>query len=70
MDGGTVAGTLLIVFLVLKLTRNIAWSWWWVLSPVWIDVVLSGIVLALMLTGVIAGLGFIRKHGRHGGHEW
>lgn len=25
--------TLLIVFIVLKLTNNINWSWWWVLSP-------------------------------------
>jgi hypothetical protein len=25
-----------IVFLVLKLTGLITWSWWWVTSPVWI----------------------------------
>jgi len=25
-----------IVFIVLKLTGYIAWSWWWVLSPLWI----------------------------------
>jgi len=29
------AGILTIVFITLKLTGNIAWSWWWVLSPVW-----------------------------------
>lgn len=30
-------GTLLfIVFLVLKLTENIDWSWFWVTSPLWI----------------------------------
>lgn len=28
--------TLLMVFVTLKLTGNIAWSWWWVLSPLWI----------------------------------
>lgn len=27
---------LLILFIVLKLTDNIEWSWWWVLSPLWI----------------------------------
>lgn len=25
-----------LVFVVLKLTGNIDWSWWWVLSPFWI----------------------------------
>lgn len=52
MDGGTVAGTLFIVFLVLKLTHNIVWSWVWVLSPLWIDAIASIIVL-----GVCAALG-------------
>lgn len=35
---------LTIVFIVLKLTRVISWSWWWVLSPIWISI--SLIVLA------------------------
>ena len=30
------AGLLTIAFVVLKLTKVIAWSWWWVLSPLWI----------------------------------
>jgi len=30
------AGLLTIVFVVLKLTGVIAWSWWWVLAPLWI----------------------------------
>ena len=29
-------GLLTIVFIVLKLTEYIDWSWWWVLSPLWI----------------------------------
>lgn len=29
-------GLLTIVFIVLKLTNYINWSWWWVLSPIWI----------------------------------
>lgn len=29
-------GLLTIAFVVLKLTGFIAWSWWWVLSPIWI----------------------------------
>lgn len=31
-------GLLAIVFIVLKLTVVIEWSWWWVLSPLWIPV--------------------------------
>jgi len=27
---------LLIIFITLKLTHEITWSWWWVLSPIWI----------------------------------
>jgi hypothetical protein len=29
-------GLLTILFIGLKLTGYIAWSWWWVLSPLWI----------------------------------
>lgn len=25
-----------IVFIVMKLFRVIDWSWWWVVSPIWI----------------------------------
>jgi len=28
-------GLLFIVFLVLKLTHVIDWSWWWVTAPLW-----------------------------------
>lgn len=37
-------GLLTIVFITLKLTRVIAWSWWWVLSPFWISVALIGVI--------------------------
>ena len=29
-----------IVFIVLKLIGVITWSWWWVLAPFWIPIVL------------------------------
>lgn len=35
---------LLVVFIILKLTGNIDWSWWWVLSPLWVVVGLSILV--------------------------
>lgn len=37
-------GLLAIVFITLKLTEVIAWSWWWVLSPLW-----GGFVLVLLI---------------------
>ncbi len=29
-------GLLAIVFITLKLTNYIDWSWWWVLAPLWV----------------------------------
>ena len=45
-------GLLAIVFITLKLTGYIDWSWWWVLSPLWIPfvVVMTIIVLLAMFT--------------------
>lgn len=34
------SGLLTIVFIVLKLTNVITWSWWWVLSPIWLPALL------------------------------
>lgn len=42
-------GLLTIVFITLKLCQVIDWSWWWVLCPIWIPVVLLGILLMLYL---------------------
>lgn len=38
-----------IVFVVLKLTEVIDWSWWWVLSPILISFSLLIIVLIIAL---------------------
>lgn len=38
-----------IVFVVLKLTEVIDWSWWWVLSPILISFALLIIVLIIAL---------------------
>lgn len=38
-------GVLTIIFVTLKLVGAINWSWWWVLSPVWIPIVLTVVVL-------------------------
>jgi len=36
---------LLILFIGLKLTGYIAWSWLWVLSPIWISALLAIVLL-------------------------
>jgi len=35
-SGLSLSTVVFVVFLVLKLTNNIDWSWWWVTSPLWI----------------------------------
>ena len=40
-SGGIGLGSLLLLtFIILKLVGVIDWSWWWVLSPIWIPVAL------------------------------
>lgn len=49
-------GLLTLVFIVLKLTGVISWSWVWVLAPLWIGVIVSfGLIL-------FVGLGFLVWH--------
>jgi len=41
-------GLLTVLFVGLKLTGHIDWSWWWVLSPLWITLVtVLGIFLSV-----------------------
>ena len=48
-SGGIGFGSLLLLtFIILKLVGVIDWSWWWVLSPIWIPVVLLMAVLILL----------------------
>jgi hypothetical protein len=43
-----------IVFLTLKLTGNIDWSWWWVTSPLWLPIaILFTVVFVLLAMGII-----------------
>ena len=42
---------LTLIFIVLKLTNNISWSWIWVLSPIWITTVLLIIIFAVIMIG-------------------
>lgn len=42
---------LLIVFIVLKLCHVIDWSWWWVLAPFWIPLLIA--IIALVIVTII-----------------
>lgn len=44
-----IPGLLLVLFITLKLVGVIAWSWLWVLSPLWISAGLMFIGLAIGL---------------------
>ena len=47
-------GALTILFTALKLTHVIDWSWWWVLSPIWIPVaVVLGIIAIIAIVMLI-----------------
>lgn len=46
------AGLLTIVFVVLKLCGVIDWSWFWVLSPLWISLSLLLFFVCLWILGV------------------
>jgi len=43
---------LTLIFITLKLTGNIDWSWWWVLSPILIYIATLGVLL--MIAGGLA----------------
>jgi len=50
-EGSNLTGVLLVMFIVLKLTNLINWSWLWVLSPLWIPV--SMVVVFTVLTALV-----------------
>jgi len=49
-----VINTVTLVFVALKLTGQIDWSWWWVLSPQWIS--LGFATAAIVVIWLAAGL--------------
>ena len=41
-------GCLFLIFLTLKLTGHIDWSWWWVTAPLWGPFALIGVVFGVL----------------------
>ena len=46
-------GLLQIVFIVLKLCKVIAWSWWLVLIPAWIEIGWSLLVIVMVILSAV-----------------
>ena len=44
---GGIGTILAIVFMILKLTGNIDWSWVWIFAPIWIPLALVVGILAI-----------------------
>lgn len=59
-NGLGIPGLLFIIFLVLKLTNNINWSWWWVTSPIWIPIIMvvSMLFLIFLIFVVMLSIGY------------
>lgn len=51
-------GLLAIVFITLKLCGVIAWSWWWVLAPLWIPAVSILQLLVIFIVIIASKEGF------------
>lgn len=48
----TFPSILTLIFITLKLTNYIDWSWWWILAPSWIGLVIG--LLLLMIAALAA----------------
>ena len=47
--GVSFCGLLTLIFITLKLTNFIDWSWWWILAPLWIPVGLIIFIVIILL---------------------
>ena len=56
-SGGIGLGMILfLIFMTLKLTGNITWSWWYVTLPLW------GPLLLVIAIFAIAGIAYVMKN--------
>lgn len=58
-------GMLTLLFIGLKLTGHIDWSWLWVLAPLWIPLAVLA-VLFLLLGAATFAVHVLEKHERRG----
>ena len=56
---------LTLIFITLKLTGYIDWSWWWVLSPLWLQLV---VFVFALITILLYAMGNV-KRGKADGYR-
>ena len=54
--GAGLVSTLTILFIILKITGVLSWPWIWVLSPIWIT-----LIVAIVLFGLVLIIGRVKK---------
>ena len=54
--GMSFASVLTLIFITLKLTGYIDWSWWWVLAPMWLPITILLAIAAITLMGALCVL--------------
>jgi hypothetical protein len=71
---GVLFPIVLVTAIALKLTRVVDWSWWWVLSPLWISGLLLALVVLVVGALLIASRLRVRRQARvwadMAGSEW
>ena len=53
-NGISMCSLLTIVFVTLKLCGVIAWSWWWVLAPLWMPWAIAFTVMGIIGLVIVA----------------
>ncbi len=59
-----IADLFLVAFVVLKLVGVIDWSWWWVLSPIWIMIGVAGLVFVAIYIYIMVK-NIVKKRKEH-----
>jgi Na+/melibiose symporter-like transporter len=57
---------LFLIFLVLKLTDNIDWSWWWVTCPLWIVFIWFIVIIVTLVGSEVVE----EQKAKHGMKKW
>ena len=55
-SGISFMGMLTILFIILKLTNYIDWSWWWILSPMWLP-----LFVILISAGLLSVIKYVKS---------